>query len=64
MGRRIDLHIGSYQHIIADADFVAIHKSASGVYTDIITYTDVATIIADKRMSYWNFFTNTFKHFF
>ena len=40
------------QYIVADNDFVAIHKGASGVYADIVTYADVTAIIAYKRMSY------------
>ena len=48
MGSRIDLHIGGYQYIVADNDFVAVHKGASGVYADIITYADVTAIIAYK----------------
>ena len=52
VGSRIDLHIGGYQYIVADNDFVAVHKGASGVYADIVTYADVAAIITDERMSY------------
>lgn len=52
VGSRIDLYIGGYQYIVADNDFVAIHKGASGIYADIVTYADVAAIITDERMSY------------
>ena len=49
VGRRVDLHVGSDQNIVADPDFIAVYKRAIHVDRHIIAEVHIAAVIAEER---------------